>query len=183
LDNYSTYSDKQLIALLKLSDEAAFKTLYNRYWKRLFAMAFLRLQHHAEAEDIVQDVFTTLWAHRETDIHSPENWLATVTKHKIINLISRNLQKRLNISELPDEGFKDPLLDSRLLEQQVAAEVDRLPEKCKLVFQFSRQEGYSNRQIAHEMNISEKMVEKHLNTARKKLSFQLRHLLHSILFL
>ena len=55
------------------------------------------------------------------------------------------------------------------MKQQLSAMIGSLPEKCRIVFQLRHEQGYSHRQIAEELNISEKTVEAHLSKARKTL--------------
>lgn len=180
---YNTYNDAQLLDLLRTGDEKAFEAIYERYWKRMLAMAFLRLQSVEEAEDLVQDVFTSLWQRRDqSNIQSLENWLSTAVKYKIINRVNRQLSKEVAADSFDDSVYIDPTIEQRFLEQLVATEINRLPEKCRIVFQYSRDLGFSNSEIAEKLSISEKTVEKHITTARKQLSLSLRHLLHSILF-
>ena len=181
MDIYSSHTDHHLLSLLRNDDEAAFAALYGRYWKRMFAMAFLRLERRDLAEDIVQDVFTSLWQRRqELVIASVESWLATAVKYQLVTLINRRLSREILTDVLPNDAFTDARIDVRFLEQQLAAEINRLPEKCRLVFTYSREFGYSNRDIAEKLQISEKTVEKHITTARKKLSIGLRSLLHAL---
>jgi len=59
------------------------------------------------------------------------------------------------------------LYDLHLLEEELLQTVNSLPEKCQLVFVMSRKRGLSNKQIAADLNISEKAVEKHITTALK----------------
>lgn len=90
MEDYTTYSDEALVELLRHSDEAAFNEIYERYWKRMYAMAFLKLKKAPDAEDIVQDIFTSLWQKRASNsIESLEKWLSAATKYKIINKINR----------------------------------------------------------------------------------------------
>lgn len=180
---YSTYGDEQLLSLLQQSDEKAFEVIYERYWKRMLAMAFLRLQRIDEAEDVVQDVFTSLWQRRDQhSIQSLENWLSTAVKYKIINRVNRLLKKEVSTGEMEDTSYTDATIEQRFLDQVIATEISRLPEKCRIVFQYSREQGFSNSQIAQRLNVSEKTVEKHITSARRRLSLQLRQFLSSFLF-
>lgn len=181
---YTTYNDEQLLQLLQSGDEKGFEVIYERYWKRMLAMAFLRLQRIDEAEDVVQDVFASLWQRRGSiSIQSLENWLSTAVKYKIINKINRQLHKEISAEHLEEKEYTDSSVEQRFLERTVATEINRLPEKCRTVFQYSRDHGFSNSEIAQKLNISEKTVEKHITSARRQLSLQLRQLLQSILFL
>lgn len=181
--SYSTYTDDELLHSLQNGDDKAFEEIYERYWKRMLGMAFLRLQRMDEAEDLVQDVFTSLWLRRNTFvIRSLENWLSTAVKYKVINRINRQLRKEVPSATLEEAAFTDPTVEQRFLERLVTTEINQLPEKCRVVFQYSRDQGLSNSEIAQKLHISEKTVEKHITTARKQLSLQLRQLLQSVLF-
>jgi RNA polymerase sigma-70 factor (ECF subfamily) len=90
------------------------------------------------------------------------------------------LRREISTEELPDTPVTDVTIDYHFLERQLAQEINQLPEKCRLVFTYSRELGYSNKEIAGELQISEKAVEKHITHARKKLAVNLRSLLHSL---
>ena len=178
---YKAYTDPQLVALLQNGDEMAFREIYGRYWKRMYAMAYPRLNRTDIAEDIVQDIFVYLWEKRlSLTIVTLEHWLATAVKFRIISLVNRRLKQELPASDLPEISMQDTLLDERLMAQLVQREVNRLPEKCRLVFRLRQDTDLSNKEIAGEMGISEKAVEKHITRARRELSLSLQQLLQSL---
>ena len=72
-------------------------------------------------------------------------------------------------SQTPEEE-----MSNQELEKLVAEGIEMLPEKCRIVFNLSRQEGLSYAQIAEELQISTKTVEAHMGTALKKLRTFLR---------
>lgn len=182
MTSYKAYTDPQLVALLQNEDELAFREIYERYWKRMYAMSYLRLNRTDIAEDIVQDIFVYLWEKRlSLTIVTLEHWLATAVKFKIISLVNRRLKQELSSGDLPEVSIHDTLLDERLLTQLVEREVNRLPEKCRLVFRLRQGTDLSNKDIAGEMGISEKAVEKHITRARRELSLSLQQLLQSFL--
>ncbi len=180
---YTSYDETELLGLLAQSDENAFAEIYHRYWDRMMAMVVLRLKRSDLAEDIVQDVFASLWKRREEiAIKSLEAWLATAVKFKVINLVNRRLKKECFPGLVPETPCRDAAVDELLLEKMIATEINRLPSKCKLVFHYSKQLGYSNRKIAETFHISEKTVEMHIGAARRRLSFSLRNILSSLFF-
>jgi RNA polymerase sigma-70 factor (ECF subfamily) len=180
MDNYTNHSNQQLLPLLAQHDEGAFAEIYRRYWKRMLAMAFLRLKRADVAEDLVQDVFAMLWQRREElDIQSLENWLSTAVKYKIITIINRQLNKEVSADRLPETAYTDTSIDESFLKQMVNEEINRLPEKCRIIFRYSREAGLSNEAIATRLNISEKAVEKHITSARRRLALTLRQFLQS----
>jgi RNA polymerase sigma-70 factor (ECF subfamily) len=165
-------------------DEAAFTELYNRFWQKLFTIAYNRLNEIQPAEDVVHDVFAGLWANRnKIQIHLLENYLACAAKYAVLNRIKirakeRALQKasfQTPVVELPAEAS---LHYKRILEI-VKTEVEKLPEKCRLIFKYSRDEGKPVKQIAKELNLSPKTVENQLGKAIRHLRLATKNFLHS----
>lgn len=67
------------------------------------------------------------------------------------------------------------------LRAELAKYTQQLPEKCRLVFQLSREDGYSQKQIAEALQISEKTVEAHLGKAFKTLRSKLASFMTTLL--
>ena len=61
MSNYPSFSDQQLVLLLQRGDRGAFAEIYNRYQTLLFLYSVKKLQDQESAEDIVQEVFVSLW--------------------------------------------------------------------------------------------------------------------------
>lgn len=181
MKEYLLYDDKLLLELLSKSDESAFTEIYNRFWKKIFSIAYNRLSELETAEDIVHDVFASLWANRnKTEIDSLENYLATATKYMVLSKIKRKLRDRNYIATTQPlhEVFaiEDSLHYKRILEI-LKNEVEKLPEKCKLIFKYSRDDGMPAKQIAKVLHLSPKTVENQLNKALKHLKLVTRSLL------
>jgi len=171
---YSSYDDTTLLRLLQQSDQKAFTEIYNRYWKRLYAIAWHHYPSKETAEDIIHDIFSAIWRRRDIlEIHSLPNYLASAVKHRIFNEVAKQHKKELR--PVGSETYN--LADFRFTLEMVHKEINRLPEKSKIIFKFSRLQGMPNKHIAHELNISEKAVEKHISKALKILRTQLRSLL------
>lgn len=172
---YIEYGDNDLFRLVKQDDTAAFTELYNRYWEKLFAIAYNRLKETQAAEDIVHDVFASLWANRQkVKINSLENYLATAAKYLVLGKIKKIHRER---KFADDTSHQTPVIDfpvetsfhnKRILEL-VKTEVERLPEKCRLIFKYSRNEGMPVKMIARKLDISPKTVENQLNKALRQL--------------
>lgn len=174
MNMYQSYENKLLLNLLAKSDEAAFTELYNRYWQKLFAIACNRLKDMAAAEDIVHDIFAMLWLKREClPVKCIENYLAAATKYMVLNRIKKlEQQKKFSINSLQSTAFEltaeNTVHYKRILEI-VKAEVEMLPEKCRIIFKYSRNEGMPVCQIASRLNLSPKTVENQLNKALRQL--------------
>jgi len=184
---YKNISDADLFTLLKNDDELAFTEIYMRYWKKLFVIAGHKLHRLEEAEEVVQDIFTALWKRRSTLILTADlaSYLAVSVKYRIIRTLDRyyNQQRYVNslvFSERFDNSTQDTLAFNELREE-LARYVQELPEKCRLVFKLSREAGFSQKQIAEELQISEKTVEAHLGKAFKILRTKLAGFMMTLL--
>ncbi len=170
----STFSDSDLLLQLQSGSRRAFSELYERYWRKLFYAAASRLDQVEEAEEIVQDIFISLWERREElDIRTTlEVYLAVSVKYRVIKTLARQRVRRrfleLNVADIlhdpTNEWFEFEELRARL-----EALVATLPEKCRLVYNLSRESGYTQKQIAQEFSISEKTVEAHISKALRIL--------------
>jgi RNA polymerase sigma-70 factor (family 1) len=180
---YNTYQDEQLLLLLKDDSEGAFTEIYHRYWDKLYIVAMHRLDDMEEARELVQDIFYNLWKKRgvlQLD-HSLNTYLATAVKYEVINrYASRYRLQRYQkyASGQWQEAISDTQnqLQFNELKEQLATLVRGLPEKCRIVFELSRDKGYSQKKIAAELGIAEKTVEAHLSSALRKLRTGLSHL-------
>jgi RNA polymerase sigma-70 factor (family 1) len=178
-----------LLTELAAGNELAFTQVYKRYWQRLYVVAYRRLGSRAPAEDVVHEVFASLWKNRENaGIRSLYAYLSAATRYAIFNELAK-YEKHITAPQarnrktdaLRAEALHDQVIDYRFLQQMIEHEINQLPGKCRLVFRYSRQEGLSNKEIAHQMAISEKAVEKHITKAINLLRLQLRHLFHLFL--
>lgn len=128
-----------------------------------------------EAEEVVQDIFLNLWRKRETFQlkASFENYLAVAVKFEVINRRAKRVRENaLHVeleSLLPPVNDDKGSFDLEYLQQQLEHTVNSLPPKCQLVFRLSRDDDYSNKQIAQELGVTEKAVEKHISKALKAL--------------
>jgi RNA polymerase sigma-70 factor (family 1) len=186
----ATLDEMELLRLLQTGDEKAFATIYNHYWKKMFYVAAQKLQSLGEAEEVVQDIFMELWRRKE-EIHITtclSSYLATCVKYKVINVLAKKSRQRTfrqhAASQLTlADHSTEQTLQLEELKRQLSAYTSRLPEKCRLVFQLSREEGFSHKQIAASLGISEKTVESHLTKALRALKTSLSHILSSLIFL
>jgi RNA polymerase sigma-70 factor (family 1) len=180
MNKLKNYSDEMLIRLLVDQDWSAFNEIYNRYWSKLYAVAYRRLRSREASEELVQDIFTSLWINR--NIASMQNlsaYLFTAIKYKVINHIQKEIVKR-NYSEIKIKS-KPVLVNTTEeyvyyndLNLAVERAIDQLPAKCRNVFKLSRHGNLSMKQVACQLDISEKTVENHLGKAIRILRLKLK---------
>jgi RNA polymerase sigma-70 factor (family 1) len=169
-------TDIQLLDLIKTDNEPAFKEVYNRYWKHLYAFAYKRIKSREVAEEIVQEFLTNFWANRNRLLiqTSFEGYIYTSIKHLVLNYFAKEARKLVMFENLSMKGNgKDNSTEEVILLHElhtvIAREVSQLPVKCRSVFELSRMQNKSNKEIARVMGISEKTVEGHLSKAIKRL--------------
>lgn len=176
MNNWRSLSDTALVEQLALDNQRALREIFDRYWERLYAVAYNRLRMEEAAEDVVQEVLTALWVRRhEVQIEHLDRYLATAVKYAVFYEIrKRRRREELETNmEYLQQGRQflspeDTLLYKGFMEQ-IETEMNRLPEKCKLVFQYSREHGLSNKEIAEKLQISPKTVEAHISRAIRQL--------------
>jgi RNA polymerase sigma-70 factor (ECF subfamily) len=176
LRELSTYEEQALLEQLRSGNETAFTLIYKAYWQKMYVIAYKRLGSRQPAEDVVHEVFTSLWRNRESSaVRSLYAYLAAATKYAVFAEVAKQTKHR-GTFPTEDALIHDYTIDERFLQKMLGEEINRLPDKCRLVFQYSRQEGLSNKEIAAALSITEKAVEKHITKALSKLRLQLRHL-------
>ena len=178
-----SYPDGELIELLRGGDEAAFTDLYRRYWERLYVIASHTLGSQ-EAEEAVHDVFLRIWKMRDTIIirESLQQYLAAAIKYEVIDRLRKQARRR-QLSNRFEQGTvvsSDPTGEF-MREKELIAELETtiraLPEKCQIVFRLSRAQGYSHREIAKKLGLSENTVESHMRRALHTLRHHFQRLL------
>ena len=186
---YSLLSDEILIKLLKANDETAFKQIYNRYWKPLYKKVYLKIRRHEVAEEIVQNVFVKLWENRITSaILNLENYLQTAVKYQVINYFKFLLNKEKYLKNIKEKYPEtEDTAATNLLVHEINNIIDKaiheLPEKTQIIFNLSRNESYTIKQISESMHLSEKAVEYHISKSLTQLRFYLKELVSFILVL
>jgi RNA polymerase sigma-70 factor (ECF subfamily) len=178
------HTDVQLIGLFELGDINAFEEIYNRYWLKLYSAAYKRLRDRETAQEIVQDFFTSFWINREqVKIQtSLQGYLFTSIKYLVLNYKRAEAVRNsyAEILQMVNNSFDNSTEENyyyKELLERVEVEVNQLPPKCRNVFELSRKQYKTNKEIAQLMGISEKTVENHLTKALRYLRVNLNSVL------
>ncbi|PRD48949.1 RNA polymerase sigma-70 factor [Sphingobacterium haloxyli] len=184
---FDNFDKKQYVTAIKNGDKEVFAQVYAYYWKRLLAISFQHTNDKEMAEEIVQDVFISLWQRRNIlEIEHLSSYLATAVKFSTFKMLHRTRrQEMIRDAVLPknDHQLDEEVIDARFLQEYVDGIVEKLPERCRLVFQLSRKDQKSHQEIAKELHISEKAVEANITRALKVLRINLRRVGFSLFFL
>jgi RNA polymerase sigma-70 factor (family 1) len=180
MSGYNSYSDDELVILLRQGDLNAFTAIHKRYYGVLYNHAYKRLADREEVKDILQELFTCIWNNKEV-INLNVNlqaYLYTAVRNKILNVykhqkIRSDYAASLESFLVNNEPTPDESLRLKELIALVDAEVKSLPEKMRLIFEMSRNAHLSHNEIAEQLNISPLTVKKQVNNSLKVLRLKL----------
>ncbi|MEM1215974.1 MAG: RNA polymerase sigma-70 factor [Bacteroidota bacterium] len=165
---------EQWVQRLRTGDEQALEWLFSQYYRYLVVSSYNILQDDARAKDLVQDVFFKLWNQRAslTDITNVKAYLRRAVVNKSIDEVRRN--KRISLRDEWHEDTSrgttigaDDELAAQDLKTVIHAAIERLPERCRLIFSLSRFEQLPQKEIAEQLGVSIKTVENQMTKALK----------------
>lgn len=168
-------TEKNLVSRLRRGEKASFDELFNRYSEQCFTYAVSLLKDPDAAEDVVQNVFLKLWTGRERlDSSKPvKSYLLTAVRNESISWLRAKFvaDRERRLVQEPEDETQNILntISALELDATISAAISKLPEKLRQVFEKRRFEGKMVEQIADEMNLSPKTVERHLTLALKDL--------------
>ncbi|SIO07262.1 RNA polymerase sigma factor [Chitinophaga niabensis] len=173
---YNSYSDEQLLSLLKDGDIGAFNMIYDRYSRPLYLYILSKTDRGETSKDVLQDLFATLWEKRFTlDIHlSLRSYLYQSVRHKIIDLYRKDSTYRKYLQQLIEHFDAQPhniseTYDYKAKASEVFEAINRLPARMKEIFMLSRFENLSIEQIASRLDLSQQTVKNQITKALKIL--------------
>ena len=184
--------DEILIQRLKSGDDKALDYFFKTYYRELFNLSVRLVDDSQAARDIIQDVFANLWEKRQT-LHLKKPVKAYLLK-AIINRSLNFLRDHARTECYPLTSIRfdvhatlkndsSTAMESRELQHAIQQVIQSLPPRCKVVFILSREYQMSNTEIARQLEISVKGVEKHITKALKVLRDSLGPLLKNMALL
>ncbi len=165
-----------ILQQIRRGDGTAFKFLFETYFSSLCRFSRLYVKNSGNAEEIVLDVFTHIWENKDTfQIKLTfKSYLFEAVKNRSYNFLRDNC-KYIAIDDLSiiEKFEEDYNFESRELQRLIEEAICSLPSKNREVFEKSRKENLSNKEIAAEMNISIKTVEAQITKALKHIRLYL----------
>lgn len=168
--------NSQHVKNTKHLERSTFESLFRDQYQSLTFLAIKYVKDYETANSIVQDSFITLWERRLViDADGPlKAWLSTTVRNRCINYLRDN--NKFNRDLLILEGlensagaFNADKVVERELEKNIDQAIASLPEKCREIFELSRNEGLKYNEIALRLNISIKTVETQMGRALTSL--------------
>jgi len=174
-------NENEIVSRLQRGDSEAFDFIYNKYSGKLYAFGLKHLRSNTEAEELVQSVFLKIWeSHKHIDKNlSFKSYLFTIAYNDICKLFrKRNYQQKF-INDVLYENPKSSSnteegIDFQSVLNRVEQIVDKLPERQKVIFRKSRQEGKTTKEIANELRLSPGTVDNYISKAIKFIRSRLQ---------
>ncbi|NJC24606.1 RNA polymerase sigma-70 factor [Neolewinella antarctica] len=169
-----TYTDEELVNRLRGGAADALDALFRRHYVELCRVANRFVRDENQAEDIVQELFVALWEKRSTlpPLTATAPYLRRSTRNRSLNYLRDRKRIPVDDGELPETLAAEtgPTgIENFELGARINGAIDRLPERCRLVFTMSKVEDMSHREIAQSLNISTKTVENQMTRAYRHL--------------
>ncbi|MHC1704159.1 MAG: RNA polymerase sigma-70 factor [Tenuifilaceae bacterium] len=168
--------EQKIILQVIEGNQTAFENLYNIYADKLYYFALRFLKTKEDAENLTQDVFVKIWETRDRldPDFSFNAYLFTIAKNTIFNLHRKRVNElayREYLGNFFDFSHSKTESDLSLkdLQERIDQSVEKFPTQRKIVYELSRKEGLSHKEIAEQLKISEKTIETHIRLALKTL--------------
>ena len=171
--------DIKLLRRISKDDKRSFEIIYERYWERLYHLCFYYTLSREEAEDLVMNVFTSLWKNRsKVEISNLEYYLVKAAKNQSLKFILKQQKKREQLQNLKERNSRllnsnhspEQLLEAKELSSRFYNNLQELSPKTQKIFLLNREKGFTYEQIAKTLGISVKTVEYHISKALHFLS-------------
>ncbi len=175
---------------MRISNTKDFEHIYNLNWSKVYSVCKYHVQDEDLAQDLVQDIFKSLWERRhKLDVKGEyENYLVRAAKLKVFEHFRNEENKRkhkenikINASFL--ENTTEEQVSVSELSHKISTLIGSLPPQSNKVFNLSRNKGLSNKEIATSLSITEKAVEYHITKALGLLRKNLKEFAHLLTIL
>ena len=150
---------------------------------RFFRFSYYCLGEKEACREVVTDVFFSVWQSRKRlkDIDNIDTYLYISVRNESFRFQARNkdlnrvsLNELLPLMEEEDEGSPEEHLELKEMREMLDKAIDELPEKCRLVFLMSREEGLKTKEIAEILSVQESTVRVQMKIAIEKLVARLK---------
>ena len=176
MEGNTTYTDQELIILLKKGNQIAFRLIYDEYRAKIYSVSLKMVGYPELAEEIVQEVMLKLWqvAQKLTDDTTIDAYLKTLTRNRSYNVLRRmavearaNKERAVDYDEYHNDTEEQIILSDtrRVLHDGI----DLLPLQQKIVYQLCHKEGLKYEEAAQRLNLSPFTVATHMKLALRFL--------------
>jgi RNA polymerase sigma-70 factor (family 1) len=162
----------------RFNDPLAYKELFTSFYPALIQFATGITRSRKSAEEVVSVLFLDIWEKRKTleEIQNLRVYCFVTARHLSINQLE--IQKSRHRGEMqvdhdghhhPDMNRKESMISTEML-RRIQETVEVLPPRCKLSFKLIKEYGFTYREAAEILQVSEKTIGNQLGIALKKIS-------------
>ncbi|PSR53187.1 hypothetical protein AHMF7605_06415 [Adhaeribacter arboris] len=176
----SSLTDEELLSGLGQDSAQSFKQIYDLYWSKLYLVAYRKTGQKEVAEELVQEIFLNLWLKRKLIVikSSLDAYLLTAVKYSVINYyqaqLVRNKYKAAAEHARAAANFTEEQVLTEELNSTFKQALEALSNKTRQIFEKSRFQNLSNKEIAYELQLTDKAVEFHITKSLKHLKVFLK---------
>ena len=180
-------SPKSIPVQSNLNAEQKIEFLFREYYAQLCRDVNKLLRDESLSEDLVQEVFIKVWE-KKNHVEVDDRFIFYLKRScyhaalKSLSSKSYRLETETDTNVSTTDKTDDQMLATEL-DIKIKSAIANLPEKTQLVFTLSRYEELSYKEIALQMGLSIKAIEKHMGKALKLLKSALNEHLLSLLIL
>lgn len=166
---------EEFFVKMKNGDHRAFEQMFRMFYVPLCEYAAMILGDQAEAEDVVQDLFTYLWESRQKVQveEGVKSYLFTSVRFRALNVLKHRMVEQKHgaslakfVEDLQNSGYSEEEMQRV---QQIQEVLRTLPAQCRTVFTMSCLDGKKYREIAEELGISVNTVKSHVMKAYRDI--------------
>jgi RNA polymerase sigma-70 factor (family 1) len=182
-------SEQEIVGAIKQGNERIFEETFRKYYQSLCNYANSILKEMDESEEIVQNLFLSIWEKR-SDLEitiSLKSYLYRAVHNHCLNRIKHlkireeYQQYATNFYDASYESVSQTIMKNEL-EQKIEEAIKKLPEQCRLIFRMSRFEELKYNEIAEKLELSPKTVENQIGKALKFLRIELAEYLPLLIY-
>lgn len=175
---------EELLLLVGENNQRAFSAFYNLYYDKVFRFVYYYLRQGDATAEVVSEVFFIVWKSRRTlkEIKSLDAYLYIIAKNEAIRYLRHNTDyRKVGIEDIPLhlELSEDTELEDRLekeeIERLIEKIINKLPEKCRVIFLMNRAEGMQTKEIARALSLSESTVRVQMKIAVDRILEELKN--------
>ena len=169
---YELLSDEDVFALVRdQNDEQAYRALYRRYDKRIYAYCLRALGNPEDARDVFQTIYMTIYDKRESFSYwSFAAWLFTITRNMCLKTLRNRKQTTEFIEEMHEPEERESHSQDFLLREQLQKAINQLPTEFKEALELRYFDDLSYEEIAETLEISVSLAKVRVFRAKKQIT-------------
>lgn len=181
---YSTYTDQELVALLKEGDQRAFSLFFEQRQQLVYSIAYKLTRSKHQAKEVVQDVFLKLWVMRGelTEVENLGAYLNRLARNQSIDALRKIAREAIRNVELKEEQLElshnatEEQLEMNETTGMIRQALETLSPQQRKVYQLCHEQGLKYEEAALEMGLSAGTVHSHMKQALKNIRIYLKNM-------